>query len=121
MRKLTVIIPTHNLGLERFRETLRGLRATEAEFAVLVDDDNLLAPDYLAEATRLFAAHPHVGALGDVTIGDGRMVDASAVIAPDLPPKSVAVGVPARVVRQRLLSSPPVCRRTTPVWNDCAA
>jgi hypothetical protein len=34
MRKLTVIIPTHDPCLERFRDTLRGLRATEAEFAV---------------------------------------------------------------------------------------
>ncbi len=118
MRKLTVIIPTHNPGLERFRETLRGLQAqtlpadqwdalvvdnastafpaladysdvqpgnlrvirepqlgltaarqcalrtTDAEFAVLVDDDNVLAPGYLESALAIFAAHPRVGLAG---------------------------------------------------------
>jgi glycosyltransferase involved in cell wall biosynthesis len=118
MRKLTVIIPTHNPCLERFRETLRGLqaqtlpadqwetlvidnasipfpapadyseaqpgnlrviresqlgltaarqcglRATDAEFAVLVDDDNVLAPDYLEKVLTLFAAHPRIGLAG---------------------------------------------------------
>jgi glycosyltransferase involved in cell wall biosynthesis len=118
VRKLTVIIPTHNPCLERFRRTLRGLQAqtlpadqwetlvidnastafpstadysdvqpdnlrvireprlgltaarqcglhaTDAEFAVFVDDDNVLAPDYLASALALFAAHPRVGLAG---------------------------------------------------------
>jgi len=41
-----------------------GFFAGPGEFFVLVDDDNELAPDYLAETLRLFAAHPKVGALG---------------------------------------------------------
>lgn len=36
-----------------------------------------------------------------VTIGSGCIVGAGAVVTKDLPPNSVAVGVPARVVRQR--------------------
>ena len=118
MRKLAVIIPTHNPCLERFRDTLRGLqaqtlpadqweslvvdnastvfpsiadysdvqpgnlrvihepqlgltaarqcgfRATDTEFAVLVDDDNVLAPDYLESALAIFAAHPRIGVAG---------------------------------------------------------
>ena len=68
MRKLTVIIPTHNPCLERFRETLRGLPATDTEFAVLVDDDNVLAPDYLAATLHLFATHPRVGAMGGESV-----------------------------------------------------
>jgi acetyltransferase-like isoleucine patch superfamily enzyme len=39
--------------------------------------------------------------LGGVTIGDGCVVGAGAVITSDLPPFSIAVGVPARVVRMR--------------------
>lgn len=36
-----------------------------------------------------------------VTIGDGCVVGANAVVTKDLPPNSVAVGVPAKVIRQR--------------------
>ncbi len=39
--------------------------------------------------------------LGGVTIGRGVQVGAGAVVREDLPAFSVAVGVPARVVRQR--------------------
>ena len=39
--------------------------------------------------------------LGGVTIGDGCVVAAGAVVTKDLPAYSVAMGVPARVVRTR--------------------
>ncbi len=42
-----------------------------------------------------------VTVLGGVTIGDGCVVGAGAVVTKDLPPNSVAVGVPAHVVAQR--------------------
>jgi acetyltransferase-like isoleucine patch superfamily enzyme len=38
-----------------------------------------------------------------VRIGDGCIVGAGSVVIDDLPPNSIAVGVPARVVRQRFL------------------
>jgi acetyltransferase-like isoleucine patch superfamily enzyme len=37
-----------------------------------------------------------------VTVGRGCVVAANAVVNKDLPPYSVAVGVPARVIRDRL-------------------
>jgi acetyltransferase-like isoleucine patch superfamily enzyme len=37
--------------------------------------------------------------LGGVTIGDQTVIGAGAVVTKDIPPYSVAVGVPARVVR----------------------
>lgn len=49
-------------GLSHARR--RGFLAGTGEFFVLVDDDNELAPDYLAEVLRLFAAQPKVGLLG---------------------------------------------------------
>lgn len=49
-------------GLSHARR--RGFLSGIGEIFVLVDDDNELAPDYLAETQRLFAAHPRVGALG---------------------------------------------------------
>lgn len=42
-----------------------------------------------------------VRVLGGVTIGDGCVVGAGAVVTNDLPPWTVAVGVPARVIRER--------------------
>jgi len=43
-----------------------------------------------------------VTVLGGVNIGDGCIVGAGAVITKDLPPYSIAIGVPAKVVRQRV-------------------
>jgi acetyltransferase-like isoleucine patch superfamily enzyme len=37
---------------------------------------------------------------GGVTIGDGCVVGAGAVFAHDLPPYSIVVGVPSRVIDQ---------------------
>jgi acetyltransferase-like isoleucine patch superfamily enzyme len=42
-----------------------------------------------------------VTVLRGVTIGDGVVVGANAVVTKDLPPGSVAVGIPARVVKHR--------------------
>jgi maltose O-acetyltransferase len=38
--------------------------------------------------------------LPNVTIGDGAIVGAGAVVTHDIPPESLAIGVPARVVRR---------------------
>ena len=37
--------------------------------------------------------------LGDVTVGRGSVIGANSVVLSDVPPQSVAVGAPARVVR----------------------
>jgi acetyltransferase-like isoleucine patch superfamily enzyme len=42
-----------------------------------------------------------VTVLGGVTIGDGCVVGAGAVVNKDLPPYSIAVGVPAKICGQR--------------------
>jgi len=56
------VIAEPELGLSAARR--RGLSAARGSLIVLVDDDNVLAPDYLAEVTALFAEHPRVGAAG---------------------------------------------------------
>jgi acetyltransferase-like isoleucine patch superfamily enzyme len=43
----------------------------------------------------------HVQVLDGVTIGEGAVVGAGAVVTKSLPAHTVAVGVPARVIRQR--------------------
>ena len=50
------------LGLTPAR--LRAIREAASDLLVFVDDDNVLAPDFLAEAARLAGLHPHLGALG---------------------------------------------------------
>lgn len=42
----------------------RGFTEARGEFAVLVDDDNVLDSGYLATVLELFDAHPRVGVLG---------------------------------------------------------
>jgi glycosyltransferase involved in cell wall biosynthesis len=56
------LVPEPVPGLSHARR--RGFLEAGGEILVLVDDDNALAPDYLAESLRLFADHPRVGALG---------------------------------------------------------
>jgi glycosyltransferase involved in cell wall biosynthesis len=58
----TRVVAEPVLGLTSARR--RGFTEARGECAVLVDDDNVLAPDYLATVLALFAAHPRVGALG---------------------------------------------------------
>lgn len=62
----TRLVVEPQLGLTQARR--RGLREARGELIVLVDDDNVLAPDYLAQVVALFAAHPTVGALGGRSI-----------------------------------------------------
>lgn len=56
------IVEEPALGLSTARR--RGLDAARGGIAVLVDDDNVLAPDYLARVLAIFARHPRVGLAG---------------------------------------------------------
>jgi glycosyltransferase involved in cell wall biosynthesis len=56
------------LGLTAARRT--GLRASSAEVIVFIDDDNVLAPDYLEQTLAAFARLPRVGALGGKSLPD---------------------------------------------------
>jgi len=56
------IIHEPKLGLTSARKT--GLHESHGEIIVFVDDDNVLAPDYLEQVCVAFARQPKVGALG---------------------------------------------------------
>lgn len=49
-------------GLTHARK--RGILETSGQWCVLVDDDNVLAPDYLEQTLAFFTTHPNVGMLG---------------------------------------------------------
>ena len=54
------LVQEPQLGLTPAR--LCGFRSTSGEIVVLVDDDNVLAPDYLATALSIAREHPRLGA-----------------------------------------------------------
>ena len=56
------------LGLTAAR--FRGIREAAAGLLVFVDDDNVLAPDYLSNALKLTLSHAWVGAFGGNIIGE---------------------------------------------------
>ncbi len=50
------------LGLTPAR--LRGIKESAGELLVFIDDDNVLQPDYLTEASAIASNHPHLGVFG---------------------------------------------------------
>ncbi len=56
------------LGLTHARR--RGFTEAGAPILLLVDDDNVLEPDYLGNLVRLFAEHPRVGACGGRSLAE---------------------------------------------------
>ncbi len=60
------VVREDELGLNAAR--ICGFREARGEAVVLVDDDNVLAPNYLVEATRLLDVYPHLGAIGGRSI-----------------------------------------------------
>lgn len=62
------IVPAPQLGLTHARRA--GFAAARGELIVMVDDDNVLAPDYLARVAEHFAAHPKLGAAGGPVRGE---------------------------------------------------
>lgn len=56
------VLREERLGLTFAR--LRGFSEARGRLIVMVDDDNVVAPDYLANAIRIATCHPTLGAFG---------------------------------------------------------
>jgi acetyltransferase-like isoleucine patch superfamily enzyme len=68
------------------------------------DDDEHYVGDGSPTAPVTIGDHVWLGTraiiLKGVTIGDGALVAAGAVVTKDVPPKTLVGGVPARVIRE---------------------
>lgn len=56
------IIREERLGLTWAR--IAGIQASQGEYLVFVDDDNVLHPNYLENVLEIFQQNPQLGALG---------------------------------------------------------
>lgn len=61
------VVREEELGLTSAR--CRGFREAKGEIIIMVDDDNVLAPDYLSEALKLMGQDRYLGAIGGKSIG----------------------------------------------------
>jgi acetyltransferase-like isoleucine patch superfamily enzyme len=92
--------------------------------ARLADPAKRNAPDALETGPTLIGNDVWLGLgaiiLGGVTVGDGAVVGAGAVVTEAIPPYAVVVGNPARVVRYRFASE--ICERLLALrwweWSD---
>lgn len=62
------VVREERTGLTHAR--LRGIAEADAPLIVFVDDDNLLAPDYVETAVQLGCDHPFLGAWGGAILGE---------------------------------------------------
>ena len=70
------------------------------------DDHDIIREGYVRTSPICIGDHVWIGhgvtILKGVTIGDGAIIGAGSVVTKDIPAKSVAVGNPAKVVRQNV-------------------
>jgi glycosyltransferase involved in cell wall biosynthesis len=77
------LIREDTLGLTAAR--LRGIDESDGDVLVYVDDDNLLAPDYLHTAVGLFESHPFLGTIGPGVLEPEFAVEPPPRLEPYLP------------------------------------
>jgi hypothetical protein len=100
------VVIEEKLGLTHAR--ICGVRTTRAPLIVYIDDDNLLAPDYLAQAAGLGGEFPQLGIWGA-----GRITpEYETAPAPELAPFCQSLAL--KEIRQDLWSNAPVISDALP-------
>ncbi|MCK5802857.1 MAG: CatB-related O-acetyltransferase [Lentisphaeria bacterium] len=122
-------------SIGRFCSIARGVRAGDGDHPVDWISTHPFTytakytgrPECMANASDLLNRGPVIGndvwiglnavLLGEVTVGDGAIVAAGAVVTKDVEPYSIVGGVPARHIRYRFQKD--VCKRLleTQWWN----
>jgi sugar O-acyltransferase (sialic acid O-acetyltransferase NeuD family) len=78
---------------------------------VVIGDFVTVAPGVHVSGNVVLGAGSNIGTgaaiVQGLQVGNGTVIGAGAVVTEDIPPDSLAVGVPARVIRQR-----------SPAWSD---
>jgi acetyltransferase-like isoleucine patch superfamily enzyme len=97
---------SNGLNISCFKHIAIGHDATIAENVTIRDSDNhvIRGSSRPETAPVIIGDHVWIGMnaliLKGVTIGDGAVVAAGAVVTKDVPPSSLVAGVPARVIRE---------------------
>lgn len=91
-----------------FKEITIGDDVAISEEVVIRDSDNhsILAPDYEMSKPISIGNHVWIGfraaILKGVTIGDGSIIAAGAIVTKDVPPNCLAAGVPAKIIKRNI-------------------
>lgn len=98
----------NNAKISCFKEIVIGDDVKISEDVVIRDSDNhaLKREGYQKTAPIRIGNHVWIGmravVLKGVTIGDGAVIAAGAVVTKDIPPHSLAAGVPAKVINMEI-------------------
>jgi len=99
---------SNGLNLSCFQHISIGHEATIGENVTIRDSDNhvILGSARPEAAPVIIGDHVWIGMnaliLKGVTIGDGAVVAAGAVVTRDVPPATLVAGVPAKAIRERV-------------------
>lgn len=99
----------NNTKISCFEKITIGDDVKISEDVIIRDSDNhmIVRSNYVKTAPICIGNHVWIGAraiiLKGVTIGDGAVIAAGSVVTKDVPPNSLAGGVPAKIINNRII------------------
>lgn len=98
----------YNSKIYCFKEINVGEDVAISENVIIRDSDNhgIISPNHVKAKPINIGNHVWIGMnsiiLKGVTIGDGAIIAAGAVVTKDVPPKTIVAGVPAKVIKENI-------------------